>query len=81
MGCALNEVRNFKGYVAGFGVSPTGRCSDLEGLRIYSKSSDHLELANKELRKASDCFRGVISVISSAYSRWSIIRLSIKSLT
>ncbi len=81
MGFALGEVRDVNEYVTGLEVSPTGRCSLLEGLRINSHSSDYLELASKELWRASDCFRGTMSLISSAYSRWSMIRLSVKSLT
>ncbi len=49
MGCALGEARDVKEYVAGLEVSPTASCSLLEGLKINSKSSDHLELASKEL--------------------------------
>ncbi len=75
MGCALDEVRDDKAYV-GLEVSPMVRCSLLEGLRINSQSSDHLELASKELWRASICFRGAMSLASSAYSRWSIVRLS-----
>ncbi len=58
MGCALGEVRDVKEYITGLEVSPMGRCSLLEGLRINSQSSDNLELARKELWRASDCFRG-----------------------
>ncbi len=58
MGCALGEVRDVEEYVAGLEVSPTGRCSLLGGLRINSQSSDHLELAAKELWRAAACFRG-----------------------
>ncbi len=58
MGCALGEVRDVKKYVTGLEVSPTGRCSLLERLRINSQSSDHLELATKELWRISGCFRG-----------------------
>ncbi len=43
MGCALGEVLEVKEYVAGLEVYPTGRCSLLDGLRINSQSSDHLE--------------------------------------
>ncbi len=50
--------RGVKEYATGLEVSPMGRCSLLEGLRINSQSSDHLELASKELWRASDCFRG-----------------------
>ncbi len=81
MGCALGEARDVKEYVTGLEVSPTGRCSLLEGLMTNSQSSDHLKLASKELWRASDCFRGAISLTSSAYSKWSIVRLSVKSLT
>ncbi len=49
MGCVLDEVRDVKDYEAGLEVSPMGRCSLLEGLRINSQSSDCLELASKEL--------------------------------
>ncbi len=80
MGCALGEVRDIKEYVAGLEVSPMGRCSLLEGLRINSQSSDNLELATRELWRASTCFRGAMSLTSSAYSRWLIVRLSVKSL-
>ncbi len=62
MGCALGEVRDVKEYVTGLEVSPTGGCSLLEGLRNNFQSSDHLELATKELWRASDCFRGVIGI-------------------
>ncbi len=58
MGCALGEVLDVKEYVTGLEVFPTGRCSLLEGLRINTQSSDHLELASKELWRASDCFGG-----------------------
>ncbi len=58
MGCALGEVWDVKEYAIGLEVSPMGRCSLLEGLRIKSQPSDHLELASKELWRASDCFRG-----------------------
>ncbi len=61
MGCAFDEVRGFREYVIGLEVSPTGRCSLLEGLRINSQSSDYLELANKEVRRAAVCFWGVLS--------------------
>ncbi len=81
MGCALGEVRDVKEYVTGLEVSPTGRCSLLEGLKINSQSSGHLEQASKELWRASDFFRGSMRLTGSAYSRWSIIRLSVKSLT
>ncbi len=74
MGCVVGEVRDVKECVTGLEVSPTGRCSLLEGLRINSQSSDHLELASKELWGASDCFRGALSLTSSAYSRLSIYR-------
>ncbi len=57
MGCALDEVWDVKAYVAGLEISPTGRCSLLEGLRIVSQSSDNLELATRALWKASACFR------------------------
>ncbi len=77
----LGEVRDVKEYATGLEVSPMRRCSLLEGLRINSQSSDHLELASKELWRASDCFRGAMSLKSSAYSKWSIVRLSVKSLT
>ncbi len=81
MGCELDEVRDVKEHATGLEVSPMGRCSLLEGLRINSQSSDHLELASEELWRASDCFRGAMSLTSSAYSKWSIVRLSDKSLT
>ncbi len=81
MGCALGEVRDVKQYVTGLEVSPKRRCSNLEGLKINSQSSDHLELASQELWRASDCFRGAMSLTSSAYSKWSMVRLSDKSLT
>ncbi len=42
----LGEVRDAKSYVTGLKVSPTGKCSSLEGLRINSQSSDHLEQVN-----------------------------------
>ncbi len=58
MVCALGEVWVVKEYVAGLEVSLTGRCSHLEGLRIPFPSSDHLELAAKDLWMASACFRG-----------------------
>ncbi len=83
MGCAFGEVRDVKEYATGFEVSPMGRCSLLEGLRINSQSSNHLELASKELWRASYCFRGAMSlfITSSAYNKWSIVRLSVKSVT
>ncbi len=58
MGCALGEVRDLKQYVTGLEVSPKRRCSNLEGLKINSQSSDHLELATKELWRTAACFRG-----------------------
>ncbi len=57
MGCALDDVRDVKEYVTGLEVSPTGSCSLLEGLRINAQSSDHFELAAKELWKTAACFR------------------------
>ncbi len=81
MGCALGEVRYGKEYATGMEVSQTGKCSLLEGLRIISQYSDHLELSSKELWRVSDCFRGAMSLTSSAYSKWSIAKLSVKSLT
>ncbi len=81
MGCVLGEVRDFKKKVAGLEVSQTGKCSLLEGLRINSQSSDHLELAIKEHWRAFDRFRGAMSLNSLSYSRWSIVRLSVTSLT
>ncbi len=81
MGCALGEVQDVKEYVAELEVSPMGRCSLLEGLRIYSQSSDHLELTTRELWRTSTRFLGSMSLTSSAYSKWSIARLSVKSLT
>ncbi len=59
MGCALGEVRDVKEYATELEVSPL-----LEGLRINSQSSDHLERASKELWRASDCFRGAMSLTS-----------------
>ncbi len=57
MGYALGDVWDAKEYVAGLEVSPTRRCSLLEGLRINSKSSDNLELVPKELWRAStECY-------------------------
>ncbi len=61
----------------------------MEGLRINSKTSDYLELVPKKLWRASTCFQGMMSLTysrvyihtESAYSRWSIVRLSVKSLT
>ncbi len=73
MGCALGEVWDVKEYVTGLEVSPTGRCSLLGGLRINSQSSDHLELASKELWRESDCFQGAMNFTSSV--KWSIVRL------
>ncbi len=81
MGYALGDVRDVKEYVAGLEVASTGRCSLLEGLRITYKSSDYLELALTEPWMASACFEGTMSLTSSAYSRWSIDNLSVKSLT
>ncbi len=49
MDYALDEAWDFKEYVTGLEVSPTGRFSLLEGLRINSQSSDNLELATNEL--------------------------------
>ncbi len=51
-------MRNVKEYVTVLEVSPTGSCSLLEGLRINSQSSDHLELVGKDRWRAFDCFRG-----------------------
>ncbi len=48
MGCAFDGVRDVKGHVTELEVFPSGRRSLLEGLRINSQSSDHLELKNKE---------------------------------
>ncbi len=56
MDCALDEVRDVKEYVTGLEVSPTGRCSLLDGLRINPQSSDYLQLATKEIWKAAACF-------------------------
>ncbi len=70
MSCALVEVRDVKEYVAGLEVSPKGRCSFLGGLRIYSQSSDHLDLAIKELWRATAFFLGVTILTSSANCRW-----------
>ncbi len=81
MGCALDEVQDFKAYVRELEVSPTGRCSHLEGLRSNSQSPDHLELGTMELWRAAAGFRGAIRLTSSAYSRASTVRLSAKSLT
>ncbi len=81
MGCALGDLRDVKEYATGLEVSPMGRCSLLERLRINSISPGHLELASKGILRASDCFRGAMSLTSSAYSKWSIVRLSVKSLT
>ncbi len=58
MGCALGAVRVVKGHVTGLEVSPTGRCSLLEELRINSQSSGHLELATQEIWRAGACFGG-----------------------
>ncbi len=49
MDSALGKVRYVKEYATGLEVSPMGRCSLLEGLRINSQSSDYLQLASKEL--------------------------------
>ncbi len=57
------EVQGVKAYVTGLEVSPTGRCSLLEGLRIYSQSSDHFELATKELWRAAACFHDEFNII------------------
>ncbi len=81
MGCTLGDVRDVNENATGLEVSPSGRCSLLKGLMINSQSSDHLELAVKELWRAAACFRGAMSLTSSAYSEWSIVRLSVKSLT
>ncbi len=77
MGCALGEVRDVKEKVTGLEESQMGRCSLLEGKKINSQSSDNLELASKEFWRASDWFRGAMSLKSSAYSKWSIVRLSV----
>ncbi len=61
------------------GIS-NGAVFTLEGLRINSQSYDNLELATKELWSAAACFQGTMSLTSSAYSRWSIVSLSTKSL-
>ncbi len=79
MGCGLDEVWDVKEYVTGLEVSPTGRCSLFEGLRV-PQSSDHLEQTTKELWRAAACFWGAISITSSAYSKWFIVRLLAKSL-
>ncbi len=47
MGCAF--VEDFMEHEARLEVSLTGRCSLLEGLRINSQPSDHLEHVSKEL--------------------------------
>ncbi len=44
-----------------------GGGSLLERLRINSQSSDHLELATKELWRVAACFQGAMSLTSSAY--------------
>ncbi len=58
MDCVVGEVRDVNEYVAELEVFPAGRCSLLEGLRIDSQSSGHLELVTKELWRAAACFRG-----------------------
>ncbi len=58
MGCALVEVRDVKEYVTGLEVSPTERCSLLEGLSIYSQSSDHLELAHLDTKEEISALSG-----------------------
>ncbi len=60
MGWALDKVRDGKAYVTGLEVFSTGRCSLLEGLRINSQSSDHLELAAKKPWSAGARFQGAI---------------------
>ncbi len=62
MSCALGEVRDVNEYVVGLEVSPTGRWSLLEGLRINSESSDNLEQVGKEIWMAAVCFRGAVSL-------------------
>ncbi len=62
MGCALGEVRDVKEYITGLEVSPAGRCSLLEGLRINSQFSDHLELASKDLWRASDFWSSFLTI-------------------
>ncbi len=53
MGFALGELQDVKEYVTRPEISATRSCSLLEGLRINSQSSDHLELESKELWRAS----------------------------
>ncbi len=60
-----------------------GTVFDLVGLRSSSQSLDQLALMFREFWKISWRFRGgggAMSLTSSAYSKWSIVRLSDKSL-
>ncbi len=81
MGCALVEVRDVKAYVTGLVVSLIKRCSLLDGLSVNSQTSDHLKLVTKELWRAAACLRGTMSLTSPVYSRWSIVSLSLTSMS
>ncbi len=77
----LGEVQDAKAYITGLEVSPTERCSFLEGLRIKPLSSGHLDLAAKGLWRASACFHEAMCFTSLAYNKWFRTRLSAKLLT
>ncbi len=70
----LNEVWDVKEYVTGLEVSPTGRCSLLEGLRINS-------LPRSSGGHPSVFGGGALSSTSSPNSKLSTVRLSVKSLS
>ncbi len=81
---SLGEVRDVKKHETGLEASPTGRCSLLERLRINSQSSDHLELATKELWREPACFWGrrgdefnIIGILSNVcrIGAWLTLRL------
>ncbi len=67
MGCAFVEVRDFMEHVARLEASLTGRCSLLEGLRINSQPSDHLEHVSKELWWATYAMVGSISPCETGF--------------
>ncbi len=81
MGCAgiKAEVRDVKEYEVGLEVCPMGRC--FGRVKDDNRSSDHSELATKGLWRSGAYFRGAMSLTLSAYSKWSIFRLSVKALT
>ncbi len=56
MGSVLGEVQDAQSYVTVLKVSPTGKCSSLDGWRIKSQSSNHLEQANCRRRHGNASF-------------------------